>query len=58
MKQERKKSPKGSRTQRMFSFRLDEDLFEYLNSVPNKGRYINDLIRMAMGGSGGFAPPK
>lgn len=53
MKQERLKSPKGARTQKMFSFRLDLDLVEYLESQPNKGRFLNDLIREAMGGSGG-----
>lgn len=53
MKQERKKSPKGERTQKMFSFRLDFDLIDYLDSQPNKGRFINDLIRAHMGGSGG-----
>lgn len=53
MKQERKKSPKGVRTQKMFSFRIDLDLVGYLESQPNKGRFINDLLRAHMGGSGG-----
>lgn len=53
MKQERKKSPKGERTQKLFSFRLDLDLIEYLDSQPNKGRFINELIRQEKGGSGG-----
>lgn len=57
VKQKRKKSPKGERTQKMFSFRLDVDLVEFLESQPNKGRYLNDLLRVAMGGSGGEAPP-
>lgn len=33
------------RTQRMMSFRLDNNLEEWLNRQPNKGRYINELIR-------------
>lgn len=32
-------------TQKMVSFRLDNDLAEHLNTKPNKGRYINNLIR-------------
>lgn len=35
----------GTRTQKMCSFRLDNDLELWLNSQPNKGRYLNDLIR-------------
>ncbi len=41
-------APKGERGQKMFTFRLDNDLQEHLNKQPNKGRYINDLIRAAM----------
>ena len=37
-------SAKGERGQRMMSFRLDLDNIEYLNTKPNKGRYINELI--------------
>ena len=36
---------RGQRTQKMASFRLDNDLEDWLNSQPNKGRYINTLIR-------------
>lgn len=36
------------RTQKMMSFRLDNDLAEWLNAQPNKGRYINLLIRKDM----------
>ena len=44
--QERKKYAKaGTRTQKMLSFLLDNDLREWINSQPNKGRYINNLIR-------------
>lgn len=45
-KQERKKGRvNGSRTQKVFSFRLDEDLVGWLDTRKNKGRYINELIR-------------
>lgn len=36
------------RTQKMCSFRLDNELEDFLNSKPNKGRFINDAIRKAM----------
>lgn len=35
----------GRITQKMMSFRLDNDLEEYLVKQVNKGRYINNLIR-------------
>lgn len=35
---------KGTRSQKMVSFRCDNDNVEWLESQPNKGRYINDLI--------------
>lgn len=38
----------GTIRQKMMSFRLDNDLEEWLASKPNKGRYINDLIRADM----------
>lgn len=38
----------GVRTQRMFNFRLDNDLQTWLNQQPNRGRYINNLIREDM----------
>lgn len=47
---------RGTISQVPFSFRLDSDLQDYLNSKPNKGRFINNVIRDAMeeeaGGSG------
>ena len=44
--QERKKGRvNGSRTQKVYSFRLDGDLIEWLYRKPNKGRYLNNLIR-------------
>lgn len=36
---------KGERSQRTMSFRLDNELAEWLNQQPNKGRYINNLIQ-------------
>lgn len=45
-KQERKKGRvNGSRTQKVYSFRLDEDLIGWLDLHQNKGRYLNELIR-------------
>lgn len=32
-------------TQKMISVRLDNDLVEWLDTQPNKNRYINNLIR-------------
>lgn len=52
--EENKKEPvklagikKGTIRQKMMSFRLDNDNVLWLESQPNKGRYINDLIRDA-----------
>lgn len=39
---------KGERSQRTMSFRLDNDLQDWLNCHTNKGRYINNLIRADM----------
>lgn len=36
----------GKRTQTMCSFRLDNDLKEWLDAQPNKGRLINNLLRV------------
>lgn len=48
-KQLRKKyAAAGERGQKMVSFRLDNDLAEWLAGKPNKGRYINNLIRENM----------
>ena len=41
----RKFAPKGERSQKMMSFRLDKENEFWLFSFPNKGRYINNLIR-------------
>lgn len=37
-------APKGERSQKMMSFRVDNDVADWLSQQPNKGRYINDLI--------------
>lgn len=41
-------APKGKRSQKTMSFRLDNDLLSWLSQQPNKGRYINELIRHDM----------
>lgn len=38
---------RGSRGQKMVSFRLDIENVEYLNAQPNKGRWLNNLIAAA-----------
>lgn len=38
----------GTRTQKMMTFRVDNELLEHLEQYPNKGRYINELIRADM----------
>lgn len=37
------------RTQKMVAFRLDADLIPHLSAESNKGRLINDLLRMYFG---------
>lgn len=39
--------PSTGRTQKHFSFRCDIENMEYLNSKPNKGGFINSLLREA-----------
>lgn len=41
------RAERGTRSQKMMSFRLDADVQDYLSTKPNKGRFINDLIRAA-----------
>ena len=36
---------KGTTTQKMVTFRCDLENVEYLERQPNKGRYLNNLIR-------------
>lgn len=40
----RKEYQHGQTTQKMMTFRCDNDNIEWLQSKPNKGRYINELI--------------
>lgn len=42
----RKGSYKGTVTQKMMSFRLDNDNALWLETQENKGRYLNNLIRL------------
>ncbi len=44
MKQERKRSPKGARTQKMMSFRIDLDNLVWLDQFENKGMVLNELM--------------
>lgn len=37
---------RGVITQKMVSFKLDNDNLEWLQKQPNKGRYINSLIEL------------
>lgn len=37
-------APKGSRSQKSYTFRIDNENVEWLELQYNKGRYINDLI--------------
>lgn len=39
---------RGSRNQIMMSFRLDNELIEWVYAQHNRGRYINELIREDM----------
>ena len=43
----REYASKGSRSQKMMTFRLDLENIEYLNTKANKGRFINELIAKA-----------
>lgn len=43
----REYASKGTRSQKMMAFRLDLENIEYLNTKPNKGRFINELIATA-----------
>lgn len=37
-------APKGQRSQKMITFRLDLENIDWLEQQQNKGRYINELI--------------
>lgn len=38
---------RGVRTQKMMTFRIDNENAEWLSQQPNKGRVINELIKKA-----------
>lgn len=38
------RAPRGTREQTAFTFRVDNDIRDWLEQKPNKGRYINQLI--------------
>lgn len=40
----RKRCPNGSRSQKLMTFRLDNEHEQWLKRIENKGRYINNLI--------------
>lgn len=44
----RKEYNKVGSSQKMMSFRVDNELLDWLQSRGNKGRYINDLVRADM----------
>lgn len=39
---------RGERSQKMMSFRVDNEVADWLNQQHNKGRYINNLIKKDM----------
>ena len=41
----RRYAKRGETNQKMMSFRLDQENEFWLSTFPNKGRYINNLIR-------------
>lgn len=41
-----KRSPKGKgKTVTLVGIQIDNDLLPFLNALPNKSRFINDLLR-------------
>lgn len=41
----RRYAKRGEKSQKMISFRLDQENEFWLSTQPNKGRYINNLIQ-------------
>lgn len=41
----RKYAKRGETSQKMMSFRLDQENAFWLSTFPNKGRYLNNLIK-------------
>lgn len=48
MKQERFRKARMGINTHPFTLKLDIDIYEYLKTKPNMGRYINNLIRRDM----------
>lgn len=44
-RQRRRYAADGERNQKAMTFRLDNENAFWLSTMPNKGRYINNLIR-------------
>ena len=40
-------APRGERGQKMLNFRCDLENWEFLQGIPNKGRFLNLLIERA-----------
>lgn len=53
---ERKKRPVKGKTTKAMLFTIDNDLLEHLYSIPNKSRYINNLVRCDMVAGGVSVP--
>lgn len=53
---ERKKRTRRGATQTAQSIKIDNELLEWLNGQPCKGRYINELIARDMEANGGRLP--
>lgn len=53
----RKEWKRGVQTQKMMSFRIDNDNAQWLESKPNKGRTINNLIAEARNAEKDITPP-
>lgn len=41
-------APKGQRSQKPMSLRIDNEIADWLATQTNKGRYINDLVKADM----------
>ncbi len=54
-RQRREYAPAGERSQKMMSFRVDNDILEWLKiNTSNKGRFINNVLRVYITNKGGF----
>lgn len=53
----RKEWKRGVQTQKMMSFRIDNDNAQWLERKPNKGRTLNNLIAEARNAEKDITPP-